>query len=82
MTKYNFQFEQEKDSLRPCRMIIQMLDHNHRLPAKVCGAMNDNCDGLLFSRPDWCPLTVVEDKEESDRSFFDALRERAKKGER
>jgi hypothetical protein len=61
MAKYNFQFEQEKDSLRPCRMIVQITEDENNFVIRQCVVMNDKCEGLLFSRPEWCPLTVIED---------------------
>jgi hypothetical protein len=67
MTKYNFQFEQDKDCSRPCRLVVCVLDHNHHLPYKICVAINDSCQGDLSDRPQYCPLNVVEDENEKNR---------------
>lgn len=60
MTKYNFQFQDEKDSLRPCRLVVLMFSPDRHLPFMHCVAVGDKCQGKLYDRPVWCPLTVVE----------------------
>lgn len=83
MTKYNFQFQDEKDSLRPCRLLVVNKTGCNNFVTRLCVAMDDKCEGMLFHRPEWCPLTVIDDDTvsdrqsyESDRAFFDVLRER------
>jgi hypothetical protein len=39
-----------------------------------CVAMDDKCDGRLCDRPEWCPLTIVEDENENDRETFGFFR--------
>ena len=59
MTKYNFQFEQDKDCTRPCRLVVLMFPKS-TLPLMHCIAMDDKCEGRLYDRPEWCPLTIED----------------------
>ena len=60
MTKYNFQFEQDTFSVRPCRMLASTIEGKNFF-IRRCVVMDDKCEGRLFDRPEWCPLTIIED---------------------
>lgn len=65
MAKYVFQFEDEIDSKRPCRLVSRsgVLVHGFE---RICAAVNATCDGKLYDRPEWCPLTVIHENEKPD----------------
>lgn len=61
MTKFNFQFQQDKYSTRPCRMLVTLLEGRNTFVVRQCVVMDDKCEGRLYNRPEWCPL--VEENE-------------------
>jgi hypothetical protein len=60
VAKYIFQFEDEIDSKRQCRLAFGCLT------TSVCAVVSDDCEGKLFDRPEWCPLTVIHEHEKPD----------------
>jgi hypothetical protein len=54
MPTYVFQFEDDIDSKRPCRLLID---------CSICAVTDVHCKGRLFDRPVWCPLNVIHEKE-------------------